>query len=134
VATTAFGAAGIADTDPLKVASQAVKLGIVAFIIPFMFIYDPVLLLLEGNWLRFILAGITAGVGGIALAGAFEGIMFGVQRTWERLLLAGAGLLTMVPGWRSDILGVLLIALVWLVSHTLARKKIPLTGEENQGL
>ncbi|SOB98838.1 TRAP transporter 4TM/12TM fusion protein [Ureibacillus xyleni] len=76
VAIASYAAAGIAKTNPFKVSLQACRIGIVAFIIPFMFIYGPELLL-QGEVFNIAYAILTAVVGVYILAGAVEGYLYG---------------------------------------------------------
>jgi len=83
---------------------------IVGYIVPFIFVYQPALLL-KGSTGEVLLAAATAIIGTIALAGAMSGFFFGAVFWWQRILL-GAGSLTLIyPGWRTDLLGLALVAI-----------------------
>jgi TRAP-type uncharacterized transport system fused permease subunit len=89
----------------------AVKLGLTGYIIPFMFVYAPSLLLI-GDPMVVALAVVTATVGVICLAGGLHAFFFfGSARWWERLLLIAAALTLIKPGWITDLVGLALIAL-----------------------
>jgi len=110
VAVAAFAAAGIADANPYQIGFRAVRLGIVAFVVPFLFVYQPALLLI-GNPLAVILAVLTAAAGVIALAAGLEGWLILQATGWERALWIGGGLLMIVPGLYTDLGGLALVAI-----------------------
>ncbi|MFC1971616.1 hypothetical protein ACFLV0_06830, partial [Chloroflexota bacterium] len=88
----------------LKTGFHALKLGIIAFIIPYMFIQNPALLG-RGNPLDIILAVVTAMVGVTAIAGAMTGY-FIKSATWiDRGMMMAGGLLMTYPGLTTDLIG-----------------------------
>ena len=107
VAVAAYIASGIAQSDPLKTAIQATKLGIVTFIVPFMFVYNPALLLI-GPSLEVILAAGTAMIGVFFLSTAVEGFLLTKLRWFERLLFLVSSVILIWPGWITDFIGILL--------------------------
>ncbi|WP_338448117.1 TRAP transporter fused permease subunit [Niallia oryzisoli] len=111
VAVAAYAAAAIADANPMKIGFLACRLGLVAFIIPFMFVYDPSLLLI-GSTTSIIIAIITATIGVITLAAGLEG-WFGVKlKKWEQLILIISGILLIYPNILSSIIGLIGVGLV----------------------
>ncbi len=114
VAIAVYAACGLAGSDLWKTGLQAVRLGIVAYIVPFMFIYSPALLL-SGTVTDVSFAVATAIVGVIGLSFGVEG--YALKRTtWpERILLTASGVLLIMPGWKTDIagLGILAAVLLW---------------------
>ncbi|MBI2347430.1 MAG: TRAP transporter fused permease subunit [Deltaproteobacteria bacterium] len=119
VALAAYAAAVIARADYWKTGWEASRLGIVGYIVPFIFVYQPALLL-KGSSGEVVLAAATAIIGTIALAGAMSGFFFGAVFWWQRILL-GTGSLTLIyPGWKSDLLGLALVAIA-LAGTRLAR-------------
>lgn len=73
VALAAFAAAGISGTDPMKTSVEAFKIGLAAFIVPFMFFFSPELLLESGTTGSIILVVITALIGVYLLSAAVQG-------------------------------------------------------------
>ncbi len=122
VAVAAFAAAGIADANPYQIGYRAVRLGIVAFVVPFLFVYQPALLLI-GNPLAVILAVLTAAAGVVALAAGLEGWLILQAAGWERALWIGGGLLMIVPGLYTDLGGLALVAIP-LASQLARRPKM----------
>lgn len=117
VATAAYAAAGIAGSNPIQTGISAVRLGAAGFILPFMFVYGPQLLL-QGSATEIMLASATCAVGVSALAAAFSGYLAAPLTAVERVLLCAAAATLMHPGGLTDILGVLLAGAV-LVLHWL---------------
>ncbi len=111
VAMAVYAANGISRGTLMSTSWAAVKLGLTGYIIPFMFVFAPSLLLI-GDPLTIGLAAVTATVGVICLAGGLhEYFFFGPARWWERLLLLVAALTLIKPGLMTDLIGVGLIAL-----------------------
>ncbi|MBM4306719.1 MAG: TRAP transporter permease [Deltaproteobacteria bacterium] len=102
-----YAAASLAGADMMKTAYQAIKLGIGAYIVPFLFAYHPSLLL-QGNMFDIIHAVMTAMIGISLVAIGIEGFLF-KKLTWvKRILLILGGLGCMIPGWRSDLIGLVI--------------------------
>jgi TRAP transporter 4TM/12TM fusion protein len=110
VALAAYAAAVIAKADFWQTGWESSRLGIVGYIVPFVFVYQPALLL-KGAAGEVILASITAIIGTIALAGAMTGYFFASILWWQRLLLLLASITLIYPGWKTDLIGVMLVAL-----------------------
>ncbi|MBI4483123.1 MAG: TRAP transporter permease [Acidobacteria bacterium] len=114
VALAAYAAAGLADADSNKVAWSAVRLGLVAYVIPFMWIYAPALLL-RGSLQDILLSLASSLVGVWALSSGMEGWWRGPLTMWSRTTLLVAGFLLIFPGARTDVAGAALIALALLL-------------------
>jgi len=99
-----YAAASLAGADMMKTAYQAIKLGIAAYIVPFLFVYHPSLLL-TGEIIGIIHSTVTAMVGISLIAIGVEGFLFRELKWVKRVLLIIGGLGCMVPGWRSDVMG-----------------------------
>ncbi len=85
VALAAYAGGGLAGADPMKTGFMAVRVGLAAFIIPFIFAYHPSLLLI-GSLSEIILASITAIIGAISLAAGLQGWFITKTGNWERIL------------------------------------------------
>jgi TRAP transporter 4TM/12TM fusion protein len=112
VALAAYAGAGISGGDPLKTGVNASKLAIAAFIIPYMFVLSPVLLMVSGTVIDLLLATITALLGMVALSSALIGFLADKCLLVERLLLAAGGLMLIKPGWITDVIGVVIFAVI----------------------
>jgi TRAP transporter 4TM/12TM fusion protein len=99
-----YAAASIAGADMMKTAFQAIKLGIAAYIVPFLFAYHPSLLF-RGKIFGIIHSSITAMIGISLIAIGVEGFLFRKLNWMKRILLIFGGLGCMIPGLRSDLIG-----------------------------
>jgi TRAP transporter 4TM/12TM fusion protein len=104
-----FAAAGIAGSPPMATAWQAMRLGVVLYIVPFMFVYSPALLAM-GSLPEIILATLTAGLGVFCLAAGLQGWLRRAASPLERALLLGAAGALISPGLYTDLAGVGLLA------------------------
>jgi TRAP transporter 4TM/12TM fusion protein len=102
-----YAAASLAGADMMKTAYQAIKLGIAAYIVPFLFAYHPSLLL-QGSLMDIIHATMTALIGISLLAIGVEGFLFRKLVWFKRVFLILGGLGCMIPGWRSDVIGLVI--------------------------
>ena len=112
VSLAAFAAAGISGSPALKTAVSAALLAGAGFLVPFMFVYGPELLLI-GNPVEIMLAFVTGLLGVIALASAGMGYARRPLRIWERAIAVCAALLLVYPGLPTDVGGLLLLAFIF---------------------
>lgn len=127
VALGAFAAAPLAGASPSEVGWTAWRLGLVAFIIPFMFIYGPPLLFAGTGW-EIALAVITALTGTLCLSGSLVGWLFGRCTALERVVLFGLAFLMIKPGLGTDIIGIAGLILVFLLRRVLDRRTLSAAG------
>ena len=104
VCLAVYAAASIGKADMLKTGYQAIRLSIAAYIVPFIFAYHPALLL-QGTFFEVLEAVVTALIGIGLVAIAVEGYLFRPLDWIKRALLCGGGILSLIPGWRTDLLG-----------------------------
>lgn len=123
VALAAFAGAGIAGGNALRTGINASKLAIAAFIIPYMFVLSPVILMIDATAGTLILTTITAIIGMVALSSALIGYLADTCRPYERLLLIAGGLMMIKPGMMTDLAGFALFAVV-LLSQWKRRKAV----------
>jgi len=119
VAIAAYVAAGIANSNPMRVGFTACRLGLTGFIVPFMFVYGPELIFLSDSTAASFVAAITASIGVFALSQALMGLTFFGKTPltwWQRGLLFLSALLLIKPGLATDFGGILLLAAV-LLAH-----------------
>jgi TRAP transporter 4TM/12TM fusion protein len=114
-ATAAFTAASIAGANPISTAFQAMRLGIVAYLVPFIFVYNPSLLLI-GTVGEIVYNSFTAVCGVIVLSAALEGFLWTPFRMLERVVLFPAGLLITIPGVYTDTAGAVAAVLLCYVN------------------
>lgn len=124
VALAAFAAAGITGTDPMKTAGEAFKIGLAAFIVPFMMFYSPELLLLSDDNFAIILAVITALVGVYFLSAAVQGWFFKKRAAWyTRILLLTIAVLLMLSGLATDAIALGLIVIAFLIQKFVNKRE-----------
>ncbi len=105
VALASFAASGIADSNPLKTGVESTRVAIAAFIIPFIFVYQPQLLLIDTTWVEATNVTVTAVIGMIGVGAGMIGFWLRRLHTFERLIVIAAGLLLIIPGLVTDLVG-----------------------------
>ena len=105
-----FAAAGIAKSELWSSGWAAVKIGAAGFIVPFMFAYEPALLMI-GDWPWIIWRFICASVGILLFAAGLHGYFLTRAVMWERVLLVVGGLLLVKPDLMSDLAGAVIIVI-----------------------
>jgi TRAP transporter 4TM/12TM fusion protein len=121
VALAAFGAAPIAQASYAKIGWTAFRFGLVAFIVPYMFMYSPALLF-EGPWDEILLASVSATVGTAALAYGIQGWLLTKTNVIVRLGLFASSLLLIKQGFTTDLIGIV-IGVACLLFQTGAQKR-----------
>ena len=112
VALSSYAGAGLAGADPTKVGNTAFKFGLVAYIIPYMLVYGPSLLM-QGGPIQILVSFITACLGVIAFTAGVQGYLRHGCRLWERAVLLLAGFCLIYPGLQTDFVGALLLLAIW---------------------
>jgi TRAP-type uncharacterized transport system fused permease subunit len=125
VALAVYAAAGIGNAPLWQSGWEAVRVAAAGFIVPFMFVYGPALLL-HGTPGEIALAIPTSIVGSIFLAAGLMGYLFKPATWWERGLLLAAALLLVDPGLTTDLVGLGCFAVVGASQY--ARKTVPATA------
>ena len=115
VALAAYAGAGIANANPFKAGVTAVKVAIGAFLIPYILIYNPVLVLEGATWLSFPIAVLTAMVGMLGVSAAMIGFYRSNCYIWERIILFVGGVTLIVPDLMTDVIGLLVLGLIYLL-------------------
>ncbi|MGI5172801.1 TRAP transporter permease [Treponema sp. OMZ 840] len=115
VAMSAYAASGIADSDSMKTGIKAFLLGIAGFIIPFLFIYYPGLLIIDSSIKETIYALIIALCAVLITAAALEGWCFVKVPILQRFLMFGAAVFLIFPKGFFDIIGLILFGINLLV-------------------
>jgi len=125
VALAVFAAAGLAKANMWATGFAAMRAAAPAYIVPFMFVYEPRLLLITKDWatdwLYIAWAAITASVGVVALAGGLFGWLLSYATLWQRTLLVVAALCLITPGLITDSIGFGLLAVV-VAAQLVARR------------
>nr|WP_163504099.1 TRAP transporter permease [Halomonas socia] len=106
VALAAYAASGISGANAMETSTTSFKIGLAAFIVPFMFFYSPAILM-EGSGLQILRVAVTATIGVVMLAAAVQAWYFGTVKVWQRLLLLGGAICMIYGGIYTDIAGLL---------------------------
>ncbi|MDY0091270.1 MAG: TRAP transporter permease [Candidatus Vecturithrix sp.] len=112
VCLAAFTGAGIAGANPTKTGLTATKLSIAAFILPYIFVYQPQLLLENVTFFSILPILFTAIIGILSVAGATMGFVSLPATLPERLALFVGGIMLLIPDFRTDILGLVIFFVV----------------------
>ncbi|GAM16619.1 TRAP transporter, 4TM/12TM fusion protein, unknown substrate 1 [Mesobacillus selenatarsenatis SF-1] len=119
VALAAFAAAGVSGGEPLRTGVNSAKLAIAAFIIPYMFVLSPELLMIDTTWTELIWVVFSAISGMLAIGAGVIGYWLRKLQWWERVLGIVGGIMLIYPEGMSDIIGlglfVLLVALQLII-------------------
>ena len=124
VALAVYAAAGLAKANLWETGWVAVRVGAAGFVVPFMFVFEPSLLMI-GDWTVILHSFITATVGTICLAAGLFGYLLREARVWERVALVAAALLLIKPGIITDLIGAGLLLTVVGAQLLAGRAKMP---------
>jgi TRAP transporter 4TM/12TM fusion protein len=123
VALAVFAAASLAKANLWQAGWAAVRIGAAGFIVPFMFVFEPSLLMI-GEWHVILHSFVSATIGTICLAGGLFGYFFRTAKPWERGLLLVAAFMLIKPGLITDLIGFGMLAIV-LLSQLVIRRNEP---------
>ncbi len=118
VAITAYTAAAIAKSNPNQTGFTSFRMGIVAYIIPFIFLLNPAILL-EGSGMNVVLAAATAILGVFCLTGAIEGYLLKYWSMVARIMLGIGALMMMIPGMTTDLIGIGLVVVAFILDKVI---------------
>ena len=123
VALAAYAGAAIARGNPFKTGVIATRLAIGAFILPYIYVLAPQLLLINVTPLGLFQAILTALIGMVALSAALSGYLLARLHWVSRLTLAAAALLLLDPGFVTDVIGLAVLAVIGTVQVIKARRE-----------
>ncbi|MBN1332286.1 MAG: TRAP transporter permease [Synergistales bacterium] len=122
VALAAYAGAGIAGDDPMKTGATAVKLALAGFLVPYIYVYNPMLVLVGFKPLPFALALVTAILGVFLLGMSSIGFYKAKMALWQRALAFVGALGLLIPGIQTDILGLVILGSMHFLQVQKARK------------
>ena len=132
VALAVYAAAGLAKANMWQTGFAAMRAAAPAYIVPFMFVYEPMLLLVVQDWSAewpFVAWSVlTASLGVVCLAASLFGWLLGFALVWQRVLLFIAALALIKPGLVTDTVGLALLAVVG-AAQLAARRRSAATSE-----
>ncbi len=114
VALAAMAGAAIAKSDPLKTGITASKLAIAAFLVPYIFVLNPAMLMLNAAWYEVLQIAVSSVIGMLGIGMCLEKFWVKKLNVFQQLIALAGGLLLIDPGTVTDIIGILLIGCVVL--------------------
>ena len=125
VALAAYAGSAIAKSNPMKTGINASKLAIGAFVVPYIFCMNPAMLLIDVTAFKVIQIIVTSLIGIFGVAAAMNGFLFRKLAWPSRIVICVAGLMMMDPTVVTDIVGIVLMALVFAFQFLGAKKAKP---------
>jgi len=122
VALAAFAASGISGGDPIKTGVNSAKLAIAAFIIPYMIVFSPALLMIDTTIPEIIWVVITAITGMVAIGAGVIGYWYRKMLWFERIIAIAAGLLLIYPEKLSDWAGLAIFIVMFIIQYVTQNK------------
>jgi TRAP transporter 4TM/12TM fusion protein len=122
VALAAYAGSAISGGNPIRTGFIATRLAITAFIIPYIFVLNPAMLLVNTSVLKVIQIVITSTIGMFAIAGGLEGFMKKKLPWWQRIIAIIGGLGMIDPNLTTDFFGLLLIMIVVVFQYVIKDK------------
>ena len=110
VALAAYAGAAIAKANPMRTAFNASKLAVAVFIVPYVFCFNPAMLLIDTTPLQVVQIFITSLIGIFAVAAALEGFLKTRMPMPVRITIAAGGLMLIDPSLITDMIGILVVA------------------------
>ncbi|WP_275289265.1 TRAP transporter permease [Halomonas elongata] len=104
VALASYAAAGISGDKAMGTSVASFKIGLAAFIVPFMFFYSPAMLM-EGSWMQILRVGVTATLGIVLLSATVQAWFFGPVKAWQRIVMLVGALCMIYGGLVTDVAG-----------------------------
>jgi TRAP transporter 4TM/12TM fusion protein len=123
VALAAFAAAGVSGGEPLRTGIESSKLAIAAFIIPYIFVLSPAMLMIDTTWWEVIWVVFTSMIGMIAIGAGVIGYWMRGMHWLERIIAVIAGILLIYPEKISDITGLIMFVVLLTLQFIWKRDK-----------
>jgi TRAP transporter 4TM/12TM fusion protein len=121
VALAAFAAAGISEGDAIKTGFASVKLAIAGFIVPYMFIYSPQLLLIDTSFSEGLRVALGACIGVFMIGTAVEGYLFTAVNPILRIITFAGAMCLIDSGIATDIIGGVILVLMVVYQYFAAK-------------
>lgn len=122
VALAAYAGSAIAKSNPMKTAFNASRLAIAVFIVPYIFCYNPALLIIDTTPLEVVQIVITSLIGIFGVAAGLEGYLRGDMNIVVRICFCVAGLLLIIPSLITDVIGAVVIAGIVLIQVMITKR------------
>ena len=118
VALASYAAAGISGANAMATSVTSFKVGLAAFIVPFMFFYSPAMLM-EGSAMQILRVAVTATLGIVLLAGTVQAWFFGPVKAWQRLVMFVGAMFMIYGGIYTDVAGLAIGTTLFLMQRKL---------------
>ena len=124
VALAAYAGSAIAKASPIKTGFTATRLAIAAFIVPFVFAYNPTLLFVGvTHWFQIVQIIITSLFGIYGVSAALEGYVSKQNNIFERILYLLGGLTLIIPETVTDIVGLLVLIALTVYDFLISKRR-----------
>lgn len=123
VALAAYAGAAISGGNPLRTGVNATKLAIAAFLVPYMFVLNPSMLLINASFGKILQFTLTSFMGMYGIAVGLEGFMHTKLSIWERIMAVSAGLLMIHPDLITDLIGIVFLVPIIFHQYVVKGKK-----------
>ncbi len=123
VALAAYAGSAIAKSNPMKTAFNASRLAIAVFIVPYVFCYNPAMLLIDTTPLQVAQVAVTSFIGIFGVSAALEGYLMTNMSPLVRILMAAGGLMLIDPRTITDLVGILVIAGCCVYQNARAKRR-----------
>ena len=124
VALAAYAGSAIAKSNPMKTGVNATKLAIAAFIVPYVFAYSPSMLFIDvGSWVDIVTICLSAMLGIYGVAAGLNGFVKRKLNWLFRVLFIVGGLTLIIPGWKTDAIGLILVGGITAYEFIMAKKE-----------
>ncbi|WP_075882029.1 TRAP transporter permease [Vreelandella massiliensis] len=118
VALASYAAAGISGDNAMGTSVASFKIGLAAFIVPFMFFYSPAMLM-EGSGMQILRVGVTATLGIVLLAAVVQAWFFGPVKAWQRVVMLVGAIFMIYGGIYTDIAGLAIGIVLFVMQRRL---------------
>ncbi len=123
VALAAFAGAGIARSNPLMTGVSAFKLAIAAFLIPYIFVMSPSMLMIDTTLPQVLTIIATSLLGMLGVAAAVTGYFVDKAKWYERILFFAGGLMMIDPNITTDFVGLFVMLAAYIIQKVRLRVK-----------
>ena len=124
VALAAYAGSAIAKSNPMKTGINATKLAIAAFIVPYVFAYSPSMLFVDvESWIDIVTICLSAMLGIYGVAAGLNGFVKRKLNWLFRVLFIVGGLTLIIPGWKTDAIGLILVGGITAYEFIMAKKE-----------
>lgn len=122
VALAAYAGSAISGGNPIRTGVIATRLAIAAFIIPYIFVLSPQMLLINTTFFKVAQIVITSTIGMFSIAGGLEGYMKKPLPVWQRILAVAGGLMLIDPNIITDLVGIAIIGFICFQQYVVKEK------------